>query len=114
MSTRITVAIAASLIAASLPASAEDAPQKLAQDAAAACIAGEAPVPQVSDFGHETGIYAIPVRDDRGSVIGAIMMSEDAVREVKACAVKLDRPEADLVSNNTAAQTAQAGATSSR
>lgn len=55
-----------------------------------ACANGAAPVPELSDFGHETGLYAVPIADEQGTIYTAVMMSAEQMSDIQVCARKLD------------------------
>jgi len=69
-------------------ASAEAAHGLDAQDARAvveACERDQPFLPIIGDRGEHTGEYALPVRDEAGSVIAAIVLSRAALRSIPEC-----------------------------
>ena len=50
-----------------------------------ACEIGLPLFPVESDFGHETGQYALPISDENGNVHSALIVDETALQDIPAC-----------------------------
>lgn len=55
-----------------------------------ACRVGMPLIPVASDFGHETGEYALPLSEADGAVHSALIISETALRDIPECSAEID------------------------
>lgn len=55
-----------------------------------ACRSGLPLVPVESDLGFETGEYALPILGEGGEVSSAWILSEETLREISSCRLKID------------------------
>ena len=55
-----------------------------------ACETGITLVPVQSDFGYETGDYALPISGRNGEVHSAMIISETALRDIPECRVNIE------------------------
>ena len=55
-----------------------------------ACRIGLPLIPVSSDFGFDTGEYALPLSGQNGDVHSALIVSETALREIPECKAEID------------------------
>lgn len=55
-----------------------------------ACEIGLPLIPVESDFGYETGQYALPITEAGGEVNSALILSEDSLRSIPECRAEID------------------------
>ena len=72
-------------------------------EVADACRSGLPLIPVQSDFGYETGEYALPLSSDGEEVNSAFILSADALRDIASCSATLEQAEAATDSNANAA-----------
>lgn len=50
-----------------------------------ACETGVSLIPVRSDFGHDTGDFALPISEENGDVRSALIISRSALKEIPEC-----------------------------
>ncbi|WP_300376894.1 hypothetical protein [Henriciella sp.] len=55
-----------------------------------ACETGISLIPVRSDFGHDTGNYALPITEDNGDVRSALIVSQSALNDTPECKMDVD------------------------
>tara|TARA_R110000868_G_scaffold401496_1_gene677007 strand:+ start:621 stop:950 length:330 start_codon:yes stop_codon:yes gene_type:complete len=86
-----TAATAAALVGIACSASAEDLTLVAEQVsyAQSACEHGSELVPVISDYGYDTGEYAIPEFGDNGEVLSAVILRLEVLRQIPECKMAL-------------------------
>lgn len=58
-----------------------------------ACKSGMPLIPVQSDFGYETGEFALPISQDGGEVNSALILTSDVLKEISGCSVIVEDAE---------------------
>ncbi|WP_084418405.1 hypothetical protein [Henriciella litoralis] len=94
-----TASLAMSGFAMAQDVSLTSAEQDMVSDA---CRVGAPLIPVQSDFGYETGEFALPIQSDSGDVNSALILSAQSLRDIPECKAEVD----DLIASYETGQNA--------
>ena len=60
-----------------------------------ACRIGLPLIPVESDYGYETGDYALPLSESDGEVHSALILRESALRDIPECRAEIEKQKSD-------------------